>query len=164
MSDVQQTVQDVQAITPYIWEIVATCGIFVSLTITQWFKKRRFFPKFLCNLKESKLKTDGTRYKYKQLKPFYLDAIATIQTFIYVSGCLYIRYEAYEVLIVGFFASILQWKIIKIIFLKAQEKESSKLAQILKGDIYVPDDATMFVKTVAYMAGGGVDKKNGNPD
>lgn len=158
MSDIQQAAQDIEATTPYVWEALSVAGVFVSLTITQWLKKRRFFPKFLCNVKKSK----SGLFEYKQLKDCYLDSIAIIQTFIYVSGCLYIRYEALEVLIVGFFASILQWKIIKIIFLKAHEKEGSKLAQILKGDIYVPDDATVFVKTVAYMAGGGVDKKDGN--
>src|SRR3990167_3805209 len=97
--DIQQGVADIEAATPYVWEILSIVSIFVSLTITQWFKKRRFFPKFLCNIKLSKPRPGKAQFEYKQLKPSYLDTLAVIQTFIYVSVCLYIRYEALPVLI-----------------------------------------------------------------
>lgn len=158
-SEAQQIVSDVQTVTPYVWEIVAICMIFVSLTITQRVKKVRWFPRLICNKKLSRPKEDGSQYEYYQLKTCILDTLAIVQTFVYVSGSLYIRYQQLEVLIIGFVACVLQWKIIKIIFLKAEQKESSQLAKILKGDLYVHDEATIFEKIGAFAAGGGVEKK-----
>ena len=163
-SDVQQAVADIESVTPYVWEIVAVCGIFVSLTITQRIKKIRWLPGILCNRKLSKPQKGKTQYEYKQARGGLLDTLAVLQTFVYVSGSLYIRYETLTIMVIGFFAAILQWKIIKVIFHRAQEKDG-KLALILNGDLYVPDDATVVVKTLAYCAGGGVDKhSNSVPD
>src|SRR3990167_2017639 len=118
--DVQQAVADIKSVTPYVWELVAVCGIFVSLTITQRVKKIRWLPGFLCNRKLSKPQKGKTQYEYKQAKGGLLDTLAVLQTFVYVSGSLYIRYETLTIMVIGFFAAILQWKIIKVIFHRAQ--------------------------------------------
>ncbi len=156
MTDVQQTVKDVQAVTPYVWEIGAFIMILVSLTITNVVKKWRWFPMFMCKLKKSK---DG-HHLYKKLKKPYLVTLAMALSFAGVSWCLFHRYtNAEDVLVISGVVCVMQWGIVDLVFKLTQGTKYEKAGEIIREGLYVDDDATIFVKTVATCTGGGVDRR-----
>lgn len=156
MTDIQQTVQDVQAITPYVWEIMSVVAIFVSLTVCQYIKKFRYFPDFMCNYKYSKDRV----YIYKKIKPIYLKLFATLASFVLITYCLSQRYgDINQVMMISGFAAILQWSIVEIVF-KIVDKRFPGVKDVLSDGLYFPEeDKTVFKTTVAVLTGGGVEKK-----
>jgi len=165
MSDIVQTSRDIEAVTPYMWEITAVCWILVSLTITQIIKKCRFWPAFMCNLKEARQRRDGDEFVryYKKLKPRYLKSFATLLSFAGIAYALAQRYDNLEqICFIAGIAAVLQWKIVDIVFART-EKTNPELADKLRNGIYIPEeDATVFNTILAKATGGGVDKRDKN--
>ena len=154
--DAQQIAQDVETVRPYLFEIVAFCTIVVSHFLTNLVKKIRFFPVMFCKLKMS---ADG-KHPYHQLKSYYLIGFAMTLSYIGVAWSLLQRYDNLEqVLVITGIVCVMQWVIAEIVFGLAEGTKFEKSAQILKGKMYVPDDATILAKTIAKATGGGVDKK-----
>lgn len=153
----QQAAQEIQAATPYLWEIVSFCFIIASHFITNKVKKIRWLPAFLCDTKYSKER--GTAYL--QAKRCLLILCAMAISYAGVSWSLLQRYDNTEqVYVITALICALQWLIVEVIFSLASGTKYEKTAEIVKGNLYVPSDATAFVKTVAYATGGGVDRRD----
>jgi len=161
--DIQQTAKDIQAVaktaeavTPYLFEIIAFCFIVASHFITNIIKKARWLPAFLCKTKHSK---DGN-HTYRQLESYWLILIAMIMTYAGVSWALLQRYEnAEQVYVVTGLICVLQWVIAEAAFSFAEGTKFEKSAAAIKGNLYVPNDSTVIMKTIAKATGGGVDKR-----
>lgn len=152
----QQTVQEVQAVTPYMFECVAFCFILASHFITNLIKKIRWFPAFMCKVKTS---VDGN-HSYRKLKSCLLLASAMVMSYAGVCWSLLQRYDNTEqVYVITGLICVLQWVIAEIAFKAAEGTKFEKSANVLKGRLYVPEDSHKVVKTIAYATGGGVDKR-----
>ena len=157
MTDIQTAAKDIQAVTPYLFEIVAFCFIVGSLFVTNLIKKVRWFPAFLCRIKTSA----SGKYTYRKLEKKYLVLIALSLSYGGVSWALLQRYEnAEQVYVITGLIVALQWLLVESAFKFAKGTKLQPLADTLKGKLYVPDDATMMMKTVARVSGGGVDSRN----
>jgi len=158
--EVANTVKDVKLVTPYIWEVFAVLCIPAALTILNKIKKIRWFPLFLCRVKQSKPDKNKNIWSYRQLKSGYLDSISAIMIFSGVLYCLMQSYDDIEQMaVVAVIIVVLHNRVLKAIFAHAKNTKFADAAAAFKGNLYVSDDATVMAKVVAVATGGGVEKK-----
>lgn len=154
--DIQQTTQDIETIRPYLWEIIAFVLILFSLFLTNIIKKIRWFPAYLCNARTSK----NGKYTYRKLQKKYLVIMAIAMSYAGVSWSLLHRYpgQGEDIYVITGVIVVLQWLIVESAFKFSVGTKFEPMANVVMGKLYVPEDATVLMKTVAKMSGGGVEK------
>ena len=162
--DIQQTSKDVKAgaeaaksISPYLWEILAFLGVLTCLRATNWIKRQRWFPTFLCNLKTSK----NGKHQYHKLKPFYIKSFAHLSSFGALLITLNQKYPLDDGLIIA--CAVISASVFVLIegAFALINSRSPELAEALANGVYVPEEEmTVMAKvTQTLITGGGVDKR-----